>query len=186
MESINRRNFLKKSALAASAYPGVITSFQRVAAKPRSISQKPSDALVTRLSNIRSEHPSLHFNAEGLEQLRRQAKGTHRRYADMLFEWVKRNRHWSPLDMPYPSGREVALEQSAAFVTNVALAFVLSQRDEYLQLCRRWVAEMLQYPKNGVRNYGFGIYAAGLARVYDWLYHHLTAQERQKIRTNVF
>ncbi|MFQ6034901.1 MAG: DUF4962 domain-containing protein [Sedimentisphaerales bacterium] len=185
MESINRRDFLRKSALAAGAYSGAITRLQHSPAESRLMSQKPSDELVARLSNIRSRHPSLHFDVEGLEQLRRRAKETHRHYAEMLFEWVEQNRNWSPLDMPYPSGREVALEQSAAFVTNVALAFVLSQQDEYLQLCRRWVSQMLKYPKDGVRNYGFGIYAAGLGRVYDWLYHHLTAQERQKIRTNV-
>jgi len=200
VEPISRRDFIRKSALAAGAYSGAIiispghwpgypAPIEPLAGLSDSSRPVPSPqdnwCGAKGLSNIPAQHPSLHFNSEALEQLRRKAEGTHSSYAKMLFEWVDQNKTWSPLDMPYPSAGEVALEQSAAFVTNVALAFVLSQQDEYLQLCRRWVAEMLEYPKNGVRNYGFGIYAAGLARVYDWLYHHLTDQERQKIRTNV-
>ena len=187
-KKMERRDFLKKSAATIGGFSSIITPLRYgrlLAADASLISQKPSDALVTRLSNIRSKHPSLHFNAEGLQRLRRQASRTHRRYAEMLFEWVDRNRKWSPSDMPYPSGREVALEQSGAFVTNAALAFILSRQDEYLQLCRKWISEMLEYPINEVRNYGFGIYAAGLARAYDWLYHCLTARERKRIRTNV-
>jgi len=188
MKTINRRKFLKKSALAAGGFSGIIegSRFSRLSASGlMQKSQEPSDALIAHLTKIPHRHPSLHFNAEGLEQLRRRAKGTHRKYAELLFDWVARNRTWSPLDFPYPTGREVALEQSAAFVTNAALAFCLSQQDEYLQLARRWTSEMLKYPQDGARNYGFGIYAAGLARVYDWLYHHLSPQERKTIRTNL-
>jgi hypothetical protein len=188
VESINRRDFLRMSATAAGGCSSVITGFsfgRLLAAEPSSTSEKPPDVLVRGLSNIHSRHPSLHFNAEQLEQLRQRAIGTHRRYAEMLFDWVDRNRKWSPSDMPYPSGREVALEQSGAFVSNVALAFILSERNEYLQLCRRWIGQMLEYPKDEVRNYGFGIYAAGLARVYDWLYHYLMPEERERIKTNV-
>lgn len=195
MESLNRRNFLKKSAATIGLFSSVITAprcrcllaRQTLLPQRRKASQsgKQTDVLIARLANIHSKHPSLHFDAKGLEQLRRRATGTHRRYAKMLFDWVDKNKRWSPLDMPYPAGREVALEQSGAFVTNVALAFVLSQRDEHLRLARKWIMEMLEYPKNGVRNYGFGIYAAGLARAYDWLYHYLIPKEHRKIITNL-
>ena len=185
MASINRRDFLRKSVATAGGFSSVITGSRLgyfLSAEPF---KNLSDVLVTRLAGIHSKHPSLHFDAEGLQELRYRATRTHRCYADMLFEWVDRNRKWSPSDMPYPSGREVALEQSAAFVTNAALAFILTQRDEYLELSRKWISEMLEYPINEVRNYGFGIYAAGLARAYDWLYRYLTSQERERIRTNV-
>jgi len=188
IEPLSRRAFLRKSMTTASIFSAIAARRRKdclIAAERDRVFSKRSRTLVTRLANIRSKHPSLHFDAKGLEQLRHRARQTHRHYAEMLYEWVDRNRSWSPSDMPYPSGREVALEQSGAFVTNVALAYILSQRQEYLQLCRKWIVQMLDYPRNEVRNYGFGIYAAGLARVYDWLYHHLSGDERDMLRTNL-
>ena len=36
-----------------------------------------------------------------------------------------------------------------------------------------------------LRNYGIGIYAAGLARAYDWLYHKLTSKEKEIIKGSI-
>jgi len=184
--SINRRKFLKSSVAAVGGLSAL--RLKRLSASERfPKSQDPSEDLVAKLVKIPSRHPSLHFDVGGLEQLRSRVKGTHRRYAEMLYEWVDRNRTWSPPGIYelYSAGAEVPLEQSGAFVTNTALAFVLSRRDEYLQLSRRWAMAMCEYPTKEVRNYGAGIYAAGLARVYDWLYQYLTSEERERIRTNL-
>ena len=186
MKLFNRRVFLKRSAFAAGGLTGVISGLRTdslFAGYPAS--EETSDRLIARLARIRSSHPSLHFNAEGQEKLRRLAGGTHRRYAGILFEWADRNRKFSPSEMLERSANEVTLEQCGAFVTNAALAFVVSRRDEYLQLSRRWAMEMCEYPLDEVDNYGFGIYAAGLARAYDWLYRDLTVQQRKRIRTSI-
>ncbi|MCK4966730.1 DUF4962 domain-containing protein, partial [bacterium] len=44
---------------------------------------------------------------------------------------------------------------------------------------------MCKYPKEIARNYGAGVFAAGLARAYDWLYHDLASEERNIIRTHI-
>ena len=149
VEPFGRRAFLRKSVVTASIFSAVAAQYRKdclLAAEHNRVFSKRSRTLVTRLANIHSKHPSLHFDAKGLEQLRHQARRTHCHYAEMLYKWVDRNRSWSPSDTPYPSGREVALEQSGAFVTNVALAYILSQQQEYLQLCRKWIVQMLDYP----------------------------------------
>jgi len=162
---MNRRDFLKNMLIAGGLAAGCSSSYQcREAA---------------------AGHPSLHFDADGLQRLRRRAKGKHRRYAEALYKWVDRYHTWMPPAIPEPAaaGAEVPLEHTSAFVTNAALAFVLSQRDDYLQLTRKWASVMCENPGEKCPGYGSGIYAAGLARVYDWLYHYLDDAERKRIRT---
>ena len=176
---MNRRDFLKKSVSIAGGLStvGCDSSHPCLTAK---ISYPAS-----RSADISSRHPSLHFDADGLQQLRSRAKGTHRRYAETLYKWVDRYRTWMPPAIPDPAaaGAEVPLEHTSAFVTNAALAFVLSQRYEYLQLTRKWASAMCENPDKKRPGYGSGIYAAGLARVYDWLYHYLSVAEQERIRT---
>jgi hypothetical protein len=126
--------------------------------------------LAKRLSAVEPVHPRLHFNSEGSVRLRRQASGTHRRYAQLLFNWVERHREWSPpKTLPEGSGNEVILEESGAFVTNFALAYVISGDNEHIELARRGALAMCELPRGELPNYGLGIYAAGLARAYHWL-----------------
>lgn len=186
MIDINRRNFLKYSIFSGCILSNTVFNLRTnrfLESNFNSSYQEKSEELLERLSNIPSRHPSLHFNSDGLKQLRINSKGTHRKYAEMLFDWIKRNKSFSPMEMINQyKGNEVSLEQSGAFVTNTSLAFVVSENKEYLDMSRKWALEMCEYPLEKVLNYGIGIYAAGLARTYDWLYHYVKEQERDKIR----
>ena len=79
-------------------------------------------------------------------------------------------------------GDEVILEQCGAFITNTALAFVLSQSEEHLELVRKWALDMCRLDAG---KYGLGAYAAGLARAYDWLYESWSESERSIIRKSL-
>jgi hypothetical protein len=118
--------------------------------------------------------------------LRERAAGTHRRYAGLLLDWLERHRGWSPpTDLPDSALDEVALEECGAFVTNAALAFVLSRRVDDRELARGWALAMCELPRAERRNYGLGIYAAGLARAYDWLYDEWSDSERLRLREHL-
>ena len=143
-------------------------------------------SLSKRLATIPSRHPRLHFDGDGREGLIRLSESSHRLYAEWLFDWVDRYRDWSPqTEIPARAGSEVMLEESGAFVTNAALAYVISGERQHLHLARRWALAMTEVPKTELRRYGLGIYAAGLARAYDWLYDEFTDEERQKIREHL-
>jgi Domain of unknown function (DUF4962) len=145
-----------------------------------------AEYLTERLRQTRAPHPRLHFDVAGREELRGRAEGMHRRYAQLLFEWVERYREWTPpLETPESALNEVVLEECGAFVTNAALAFVLSGSDEHLALARRWALAMAEVPRGELRNYGLGLYLAGLARAYDWLYDTWSAVERARLRDHL-
>jgi len=186
MNKICRRKFLINSTFAISGLSGDIINLRNAKLfgfNFNELYEKETVEISANLANISSKHPSLHFDSEGLKQLRINSKGTHRKYAEILFNWVTRNQSFSPMEMLNQyKGNEVSLEQCGAFLTNTALAFVVSEKDEYLNISRKWALEMCEYPLEKVLNYGFGIYAAGLARAYDWLYHYVKEQERDKIR----
>jgi len=177
-----RRRFLGDVALGGGL--AALASCQ-LAAK-RALGAEEQEQLQARLRAISCVHPRLHLDASGLASLRERVGGTHRRYADLLLEWVEKNRGWSPpVDVPDNELNEVLLEESGAFVTNAALGCVVSGKAEHRELARRWTLAMCRVPRAPLKNYGLGIYAAGLARSYDWLYETWTAAERARIRDHV-
>ena len=118
-------------------------------------------------------HPRLHLTRADLPGLRTRVTSTHARYAAQLVQWVDAHADWQPrLDYPFVGGRtaEVELEESGNFVTNAALAYLVSGEARHLALAKRWALQMCKMPQGAADNYGFGPYIAGLARAYDWLY----------------
>lgn len=153
----------------------------------RSGSQVPPSGriaeLTARLQSVRTVHPRLHFGPDGQTQLRKRAAGTHSRYARPLSEWVQRHREWGPpVGLPPNQINEVVLEESAAFLSNAALAAVIGGDAE---AARRWALAMCELPQDESANYGLGIYAAGLARAYDWLYDIWSDDEREHLRSHI-
>ena len=188
MKILDRREFLKKSILATGGLGGAFSALSGLSLRSlegRAETGETEEDLVARLDKVRTTHPRLHFNAPGLKALRSRAAGSHSRYAGLLFEWVERNNNFSPKELLSVSANEVALEQCGAFVTNAALAYTVSGRKKYLEQAGKWAMEMCEYNHENADNYGFGIYAAGLARAYDWLYGDLSQSERGKIRATI-
>src|SRR3954447_16813396 len=121
--------------------------------------------MATHLQPLGTVHPRIHFTASDLPILRRKADSSHARYARLLFEWVDSHADWQPrVDYPFQNARttEVELEESGIFVTNAALAYVLSQQTRYLDLAKQLALRMCEVPQEQPDNYGFGPYVAGL------------------------
>lgn len=192
MNYLNRREFMEKAGAFSSGIAiGAPALAKRMNTKNpgNELAQETIDSVAGQLSHLKAQHPSLHFDAQKLKQLRQQANGTHQRYAQRLYQWVDENKSWSPPKVTGApggaQGDEMPLEESAAFVTNAALAFCLSQQDEHLEIARKWALQMCQYPAGVIKNYGIGVYAAGLARAFDWLYHDLSTEDRDTIKASV-
>jgi hypothetical protein len=186
---MKRRSFISKSAVSALGI-----GFGRNALKGNflipdrldEVSSHNLNAVQDKLMNIRPVHPSLHFNAVQLKELRKKASGSHRKYAQMLYHWIDGKKTWSPPYIKGVDGDEVPLEECAAFLTNAVLAFCISGKREYLNLSRNWILSMCKnFPPEAIANYGMGIYVAGLARAYDWLYHELPESEREELKATI-
>lgn len=133
-------------------------------------------------------HPRLHFWAGDLPKLREKAQTTHALFWERLVRCVDRYAAWGPVSNKpdsyfFAGGSELYLEEAGAVVTAAALAFVVGQEQRHLEQVRRIVAGMSQVPQKELTNYGFGAYAMGLSRAYDWCYEYLTEDERQNART---
>ena len=174
---LNRREFILNSAITAAGIAGNVNGL-----KAESHSHAGS---VEHFSFLKPSHPSLHFDALGLERLRKNTAESHLRYVNFLYQWVDENKGWTPPYITGKDGDEVHLEECAAFLTNAALAYCLSRKREYFDLTLRWVLKMCEIPKEAVTNYAMGIYAAGLGRAYDWLYHDLKIKDREKIKATI-
>src|SRR5205823_5659045 len=145
---------------------------------------QPKRPRVEELADLRPGHPRLHFDGAGLEALRARAAGSHQRYAALLVVWLERHRNWSPpTGLPAGAWNEVLLEECGAFVTNAALAAVVTGERADLAIARRWALAMSEV--GPLPNYGLGTYAAGLARTYDWLYDFWSDSERERLRQHL-
>lgn len=187
MKKTNRRRFIVKSTLSVCGMALSGNSLKDIVMVPSSLTNlgQSEKSLIIKLSGIKQKHPSLHFDDERLKDLQRLATSTHKLYADKLYQWVDENKDWIPPTITGENGDEVLLEECAAYVTNSSIAFCLSRNPEYFNLTVKWALEMCKYPKDAIRNYSIGIYAAGLARVYDWLYHDLDFANRQLLKTAI-
>jgi hypothetical protein len=181
-----RRRFLKSAAVAGCVRPVGAASALQAAEQASAKTDDDAAKIVDGLRPVEVSHPRLHFSAEGRKSLRARAQHSHRRYAALLLAWVEQNRQWMPPSKPSPEPlNEVVLEQCAAFLTNAALAFTLSEREEHLELARCWATAMCKAPLENSKNYGLGLYAAGLARAYDWLFEHWSNEERDSIQAKI-
>ena len=145
----------------------------------------PAAESVQRLQRIPSTHPSLHFTTGELQLMKKNASGTHQRYAEQLYRWVDSHSEWSPPIMEGGAGSEVALEETGAFLTNAGLAWVLSGKKRHFELARSWSLAVCSQRVETLRSYGRGVLAAGLARSYDWLYRDLPRSDRTAIRSKL-
>ena len=147
-----------------------------------------SSDMTTNQLTLEPTHPRLHFTGDDVSKLREQARGSHARYANLLYEWVDAHASWEPPTVEsfeQARTKEVVLEGAAAFLTNVALACVLSQKERYLKLAKSWALAMCDVPAGAPNNYGFGPYVAALGRAYDWLFEQFDPTEQKRLRDHI-
>lgn len=188
MKDLNRREFISKAGALTSGLAfssPLMTGGLKIKYTEALLTSAYVGSIAERLKHINTGHPSLHFNAAKLEQLRNQALVTHKVYAKRLYQWMEHNQSWMPPGVTGDQGDEVNLEESGAFLTNASMAFCLSGRGEYLEVAKTWALKMCDFPDEIISNYGVGIYAAGLARAFDWLYHDLQTKDRLTIKSSL-
>ena len=142
--------------------------------------------LLARLHRVQTRHPRLHLDGRSIADLRNQLRGRRHSYSEQLLAWVDRNQAWNPLaDNEDRKFANTVLEEEGAFITNLALTAVLTERDDMLALARRRTLETCVTPIDRYSLYSLGMYVASLARAYDWLYESFSVSERATIRSRI-
>ena len=185
----SRRTFLHTLA-GGSLGCGALALSTTLAEPKHELSKFDTEAverqLAKRLGLISIKHPQLHFDKPAAASFLGELSGKRLAYAKQLFGWVDRNRKWSPTaNIRDKKFSNTVLEEEGAFVTNVALAYVLSGRPDHLKLVRSRTLALCQSPPDRMNLYSLGMYVASLARVYDWLHAEFTSAERKQIREHI-
>jgi len=149
--------------------------------------------LVARPVNLKPElvgaHPRVFVTAEEIAALRERARTTHRE------EWSRVLANLSAMkgDPPKPPGPQERRSQNivAFAIAEVSLAYAVERKPEYLDAARRWILAAIDYEPWGYTynkpnvDLAAGHLLYGIGWAYDLLYHDLTEQERQRIRSSL-
>lgn len=152
---------------------------------------------------LRGVHPRLYLTAERIAFLRRAIRTDERWQA--LFETLRQQADTAVRHPPpdyaeqmkryregEPAGSHEQLWQRGVGnrIPSIALAYLLTDDPRYLEAAKTWLFAALDYPTWGIgRMAGLDLAAghilAGVGLAYDWLYTHLTPDERSLIRQKV-
>jgi len=153
--------------------------------------------------NLKNVHPRIYFNSQKIKDLRAQIK-TDPKWASAqktLFAIANRGVRAGPPDYEKKveddktNGKAGASEQLwqrsvGNMIPHLALAYLLSDDEKYLDSAKAWIFASLSYKTWGLGNtdgmdLATGHQLTGIGLGYDWLYHDLTSEERSKIRKGV-
>lgn len=133
--------------------------------------------------------PSLYFDPADLADLRHHATTSHRRYVDALTAWVDAHLDRQPLrgiDVAFERrSSEVYFEETFSYLSNVMLAYLVTQDARYADTARAWLRVLCTYPTEMGGSYAIGPYIAALAQGYDWLADIMPDDERAAIRAHL-
>lgn len=180
---------MKRSTAAAALLLGIIT-VATAAAQER---VPAFDQLLAHTVALKPElvgiHPRVFVTRAGLDKLRERTRGTHRA------EWTKVTAALAALKgppPPAPGPQERRSQNNVAFaIAEVALAYAVDLKPEYLEAAKAWTLAAIDYEPWGYTYNkpntdlaaGHLLYAIGWA--YDLLYDEFTDGERRRIRASL-
>ncbi|HZB44274.1 MAG TPA: DUF4962 domain-containing protein, partial [Pyrinomonadaceae bacterium] len=148
--------------------------------------------MATAHSELRPEfkgrHPRVYVTEEGLEQLRRRARTTHREVWRAALEQVRAVRREPP---PAPAQERRAQNEVGIGIAEAALAYRVEGDKKYLDAAKRYMEAAVSYDVWGYAynkpnvDLAAGHLLYGMGWGYDLLYHDLTEQERKRYREKI-
>lgn len=132
--------------------------------------------------------PRLYFGPQDVPGLRARASSTHRRHSERLLRWVDAHLERQPLrgvdERFLRRSSEICFEETFAFLSNVLLAYILTEASRYRDAAREWLRALCTYPPLG-SPYSVGPLCAALAHGLDWLGDVLPDDERTMVRAHL-
>ncbi|HEY2932542.1 MAG TPA: DUF4962 domain-containing protein [Acidobacteriota bacterium] len=178
---MDRRSFVKSSTLglALLASPPGICKAQADALSWESIMGQSWER-PKKLNVFAGVHPRLFLNDARIESLRRKISTTHRG----IWEIVKEKAD-SYLDRMPPSDYNTQrdMREAGRGIPWQCLAYLVSGNTDYLEGAKKWIATICKFPR-WEQNHSLsgGECLFGVAIGYDWLFKHLSEEERKLIR----
>lgn len=132
------------------------------------------------------QHPKLFFTAEDISTLQSQARTTHSDIWEPIYDFAQLEQEHLPVSEAEAAGTDYRNygNQLIAF----ALVCVITEEPAYCDLTRNHLlayAGWEHWSASHQRDLDLGHMLFGNALAYDWVYHHLTPDERQTIRESL-
>jgi len=144
----------------------------------------------TVLSGYSNVHPKLHINSSRLSTVKKKIS----RYTDDILSnsYSKLIAHagWGVSNLPPASITtnvyDDAFSYAYDYVPSLALAYKLSDKQEYLDAAWTWLNQFCEYPSwESYPDLATGIGLTFMSLAYDWLYNDLTEAQRSKIKAKL-
>ena len=139
----------------------------------------------TRLEELKQVHPRIYLNEDRLVDLRESIKNDREHIWKSVMKWVDERLEYSP-----PPRGEVLpswiIREAGELIPYAAICYLLSGREEYLQLAKRYLLGIAEYPhweNDHDIEAAHLLYAASLG--YDWLFPELDRREREIIKNKI-
>ena len=180
--SLNRRTFVRNSAFGLAG----------LALSPRLQGGEVADALSwetvmdqhwkrpRKLSQFSGVHPRLFVNSEKIGRLKQKITTTHRSIWEMVQETAGSYLGQLP---PSDYKSEGDMRHAGRGIPWQAMAFLLTERKEFLENAKKWVLTICSFPQwENNKSLAAGECLFGVAIGYDWLFPHFSEQERKLVR----
>lgn len=134
-------------------------------------------------------HPYLFYTSKDIPDLKQSTSTTHREHFEMLVKWADQFRFFNPIP---PSSlpknidtMQVYCENGAAYIFNMSLLYILTEKSYYLDAAKKWLLAFGSYPADIKGNFCVGAYALAVAAGYDMLYNDLSDGERKHLSSHL-
>jgi len=139
------------------------------------------------------EHPRLFFSANDIATLRTQTQTSHAEIWAPIEAYVNAEMHARRARLtehtePPADENEDAFRNFGNRMLPLAFACVITENTDYCNLARDYLLTMVamdQWDEEGKRDLGHSHILISSALAYDWLYRHLTPNQRVTIRTDL-
>ncbi len=174
-----------RQALAQDAREALGTMIGKAAGGPHPLETIMQAHPATMRAELRGAHPRVFFTADGLEQLRQRAHGSHKALWSKALERLVAMREDPP---PAPAQKRRAQNTVAMGIVGAALAYKVEGDERYLAAARRYMDAAVSYQVWGYTyskpdvDLAAGHLLYGMGFAYDLLHDVLSAEERARYR----
>lgn len=135
-----------------------------------------------------ARHPRLFFTRGEIAALQSQAAGSHREIWEPIQAYVRSEANTAPPANAPANGELDTYRNYGNQLIPFAFVCVLSEEDQACELAKRHLlayAGWDQWGNDNERSLGLAHMIYGSALAYDWIYNHLTAEERDRVRQSL-
>ena len=146
-------------------------------------SQPAVDNRNENIPELNDDFPRLIITSQDIKDLVRSAETTHKHLYELTIQLAD---EFSGEEPPLALNAGNKYRRIGESLPSLGLAYLLTRDDKYLGGAEKWIEAMLAVESwEGSQNLGRSSWVSGLAQTYDWLYHDMEDQLKNRIATRL-